>query len=104
MTYRTQNARLMRRLGFVADPAFNRYPIPPKQGTYWRSTPAQACVVTLHDTRYTEAYIVRASISAAITMTLREVRDKMDSVMSAVGHAHEEQAYQFGQQQRKGKS
>ena len=61
MTYRTQTARLMRRLGFVADPKTKPQIVSTKEATYWRHQPTQACVVTFHVTRYTEANIVRAA-------------------------------------------
>ncbi len=100
MTYRTQNARLMRRLGFVADSKDKPQVCGPKLATYWRHQPTRACVVTFHTTRYTEADIVRSAISAGIMMALREATDKVGSALRSIGNDHEQQAYTFGQERR----
>ncbi len=100
MTYRTQNARLMRRLGFKADPKDKPQIVSAKDATYWRHQPTLTCVVTFHDTRYREVQIVRTAISAGILMTIHSMRDKISSAMHVVEHAHEKQAYEFDRTHR----
>lgn len=89
MTHLVQNRRLMKRLGFVADPRTVPQIVPHDRATYWRHQPSGALVVTFHDSRYTEAKIVRHAISAAIGMTLTQIGDKTQAVISAARRVNE---------------
>lgn len=101
MTYCTANRRLMKRLGFVADPPTRPQIVPHDRATYWRHQPSQACVVTFHDSRYTEAKVVRAAITAAIAKTRREVGDKVSSTFSAAHSANENAAAEWQRGKKK---
>ncbi len=100
MTYRTHNARLMRRLGFTRNTVGNVEVIPADKAAYWRHQPSNALVITMHEDRYTEPQVVRAAIYNAVYQTHRNATDKVSNALSRLRHAHEEQGIVFAQTER----
>jgi hypothetical protein len=89
MNHRTHNNRLMRRLGFVADPKTKPQIVPANQATYWRHQPSGALVVAFHRNRLKEANVVRYALSSAIGQTLSKMQDKVNACVSAARRENE---------------
>ncbi len=102
VNYRTQNTRLMRRLGFILDAEDpSRQILRSDVATYWQH-PASGTrtIITMHETRYTDAQLVRIAISRAVYTAMRETTDEVDATMRRVRRAQEDRAGTFAQKQK----
>lgn len=99
-TYRTQNARLMRRLGFTRNIDASVEIIPSDKAAYWRHQPSNALVITMHETRCLEPQIVRAALYNAVYQTMRKVTDKVCAAVGSVRSEHELGMAEFEQKRR----